>query len=103
MQSPNEILNESNIKSSVKTIPNEPNQEKNIEESDLNQKQNENSNLGIKGIKEEKEISSIQSNYFNFNLIFLEPIEPNLTEQNKESKQKTYFVASHIPNEKKKS
>ena len=102
MQSPNEILNESNIKSNVKTIPNEPNQEKNIEESDLNQKQNENSNLGIKGIKEEKEISSIQSNYFNFNLIFLEPIEPNLTEQNKESKQKTYFVASHIPNEKKK-
>jgi hypothetical protein len=101
MQTQSQIINETITTSNDKTIPNLQNQEKNIEVSNLNQKQNENSNLIIKEGKDEKEISSLQSNYFYFILYFLETNEPNLPEQNKEIKQKPYFFASHIPNENK--
>ncbi len=101
MQTQSQIVNETITTSNDKTIPNLQNQEKKIEVSNLNQKQNENSNLIIKEVKDEKEISSLQSKYIYFILYFLETNESNLQEQNKEIKQKHYFFASHIPNENK--
>ena len=100
MQTQSQIINETITTSNDKTIPNLQNQEKNIEVSNLNQKQNENSNLIIKEGKDEKEIPSLQSNYIYFILYFLETNESNLQEQNKEIK-KHFFFSSHIPNENK--